>query len=591
MQYYNTTTQYTISPHALSILTDLRKRRNFNVNQYIELKCKLLNSYMRQSKLKTCIVAVSGGVDSAIVLALCKHASTLTNSPIQNIIPVCLPATNTYGVVNQTDLQLKATELCNLLDLNLNIINMNGNNSIINSIEDNIASEFKMCGSAWAKGQLVPYARTPVLYYLTSLYTDINEPAIIIGTTNRDEGAYLGYVGKASDGMVDVQLISDLHKSEVYQVAYALNIPESIITATPTGDMYDNRSDEQVFGASYDCVELFILLQTIGTLEDFNNLINDNEYNHIFFQNINDLHEYNKHKYNVGSPAVHLDIMPSGIANGWKPDFALKYKNNMLDIGNVCKPGFISPVQLNDTVARTFEYNYYRKNLPLNKNKLVSNVGPIIKLDNIITEDLNQLLLSIFDRNPKLESNVHGKITNNTYNGSERVSWYSVHLADLLWEYLEENIPHLIVNDGSVQFSAYIDNKTYRAVGINPLMRFIGYKDGGMLVPHYDYPYIDKNYKSMYSLIIYLTDNTTGKTRFHKEDEFPFSFEDWDYNEAVQFNEVCVPENFMFENTPQKLSIIMFPHFMLHDCMPVINESKVIIRTDVMYEEIKFSGN
>lgn len=591
MQYYNTTTQYSISLHALSILTDLRNRRNFNVTQYIELKCKLLNSYMRQSKLKTCIVAVSGGVDSAIVLALCKHAATLANSPILNIIPVCLPATDTYGVVNQTDLQLKANELCNSLKLNLTIINMNSNNSIIDTIENNISSELKMCGSTWAKGQLIPYARTPILYYMTSLYTDINEPAIIIGTTNRDEGAYLGYVGKASDGMVDVQLISDLHKSEVYQIAYALNIPESIITATPTGDMYDNRSDEQVFGASYDFVELFILLQTIGTLKDFDNLINDSEYNPVFFQNINNLHEYNKHKYNVGSPAVHLDIMPSGILNGWKPDFSLKYKNNMLDAGNVCKPGFISPVPLNDIVARTFEYNYYRRTPLLNKSKEVSSVGPIIKLDNIITEDLNNLLLSIFDKNLKLESNVHGKITNDTYNGSERVSWYSVHLADLLWEYLEENIPQLIVNDGNVQFSNYIDYKTYRAVGINPLMRFIGYKDGGMLVPHYDYPYIAKDYKSMYSLIIYLTDNTTGKTRFHKEDEFPFSFEDWEYDKAVQFNEVCVAENFMFENTPQKLSIIMFPHFMLHDCMPVINESKVIIRTDVMYEEIKFSGN
>lgn len=591
MQHYNSTTQYTLSNKAYALLTKLRSRRKFNVNQYIQLKCELLNSYMRKSNLKTCVIAVSGGIDSAIVLALCKHASTLANSPILNIIPVCLPATNTYGVVNQTELQVKANELCHALNLSLTTIDMNGDISIINAIETNINEHLKMCGSTWAKGQLIPYARTPVLYYITSLYTDMQEPAIIVGTTNRDEGAYLGYVGKASDGMVDVQLISDLHKSEVYQVAHALNVPESIINAIPTGDMYDNRNDEQVFGASYDAVELFLLLHTIGTIDDYNYLINDTEYNTVFYKNISDLHEYNKHKYNVGSPAVHLNIMPSGIGNGWLPDFSLKYKANMFDIGNVCKPGFISPVPFNDIVAKTFEFNYHRRKLPANNNKVVSTVGSIIKIDNIISEDLNQFLLSIFDRSPKLESNVHGRVTEETYNGSERVSWYSVHLADLLWEYLEENIPQLIVNNGSMQVSEYIDNKIYRAVGINPLMRFIGYKTEGMLVPHYDYPYIDKNYKSMYSLIVYLTNNTTGKTRFHKEDEFPSSFEDWSYNEAIRFNEVCNEEDFIFENTPQKLSILMFPHFMLHDCMPVINETKVIIRTDVMYEEIKFSGN
>ncbi len=37
-----------------------------------------------------------------------------------------------------------------------------------------------------------------------------------MGTGNQDEDGYLGYFCKAGDGCVDIQLIADLHKSEVW---------------------------------------------------------------------------------------------------------------------------------------------------------------------------------------------------------------------------------------------------------------------------------------------------------------------------------------------------------------------------------------
>src|SRR5207248_2394753 len=35
------------------------------------------------------------------------------------------------------------------------------------------------------------------------------------------------------------------------------------------------------------------------------------------FGNLEDLHNYNAHKYRVGSPAVHLDVLESGVPEGW----------------------------------------------------------------------------------------------------------------------------------------------------------------------------------------------------------------------------------------------------------------------------------
>ncbi len=179
----------------------------------------------------------------------------------------------------------------------------------------------KSSGEDWAIGQLGPYSRTPVLYYTTSLLNQEGYGAIICGTTNKDEGAYLGYVGKASDGMVDLQLISDIHKSEVYQVARELDIPESILKVTPSGDMYDNRTDETVFGASYDFVELYLNYLNLPDhqkKELIDSLNQESKEQFDFYaKNLENLHKYNLHKYMAKSPAIHLDLFDSSVKGGW----------------------------------------------------------------------------------------------------------------------------------------------------------------------------------------------------------------------------------------------------------------------------------
>jgi NAD+ synthase len=50
--------------------------------------------------------------------------------------------------------------------------------------------------------------------------------------------------------------IADLMKSEVYQLAEYLKVPNSILIAAPTDGLFgDDRSDEDQIGASYDELE------------------------------------------------------------------------------------------------------------------------------------------------------------------------------------------------------------------------------------------------------------------------------------------------------------------------------------------------
>lgn len=318
MKVYNEQSDKNISEQLKSILEKIREKRNFNVNEYIEQKSNLLNIYMNKYGLKACVVAISGGIDSAVVLAIVKKASEKEKSPIEKIIPMLLPIMQSTGVTNQSEATSRGKELCEKLKLQPYIVDLTSiNNEIRNSLEPVIGIK----GEDWAIGQLGPYSRTPVLYYTTSLLNQAGFGAIVCGTTNKDEGAYLGYVGKASDGMVDVQIISDIHKSEVYQVARKLEIPKSIIEVTPSGDMYDNRTDETVFGASYDFVELYLNYLNMEDSEKvrlMNSLDKKSKKQFEFYsKNLENLHRYNLHKYIAKSPAVHLDLYDSSVKGGW----------------------------------------------------------------------------------------------------------------------------------------------------------------------------------------------------------------------------------------------------------------------------------
>lgn len=319
MKVYNKQSKQPISDELVNIIDIIRKKKKFNAKTYIEEKSNLLNIYMSKSRLDTCVVAISGGIDSAIVLGIVNHAYKKSNSPIKKIIPLLLPILKSTGVTNQKCATDRGEELCKKLNLKPYIIDLTSiNNQIRNTIEPILGID----GEDWAIGQLGPYSRTPILYYTTSLLNQVEFRPIICGTTNRSEGTYLGYIGKASDGMVDVQVISDIYKSEVYKVAEELKIPKSIIGVAPNGDMYDNRTDEEVFGASYDFVELYLEYLNMPKSKQQEILFNLSEdalkqFN-FYATNLENLHKYNSHKYLSKSPAVHLDLWDSSVPNGWE---------------------------------------------------------------------------------------------------------------------------------------------------------------------------------------------------------------------------------------------------------------------------------
>ena len=79
---------------------------------------------------------------------------------------------------------------------------------------------------------------------------------LVAGTGNKVEDFGVGFFTKYGDGGVDVSPIADLLKSQVYRLAEALGVSESIRAAAPTDGLWDGeRTDEEQMGASYPELE------------------------------------------------------------------------------------------------------------------------------------------------------------------------------------------------------------------------------------------------------------------------------------------------------------------------------------------------
>jgi NAD+ synthase len=88
--------------------------------------------------------------------------------------------------------------------------------------------------------------------------------ALVLGTENKTEH-YLGYFTRFGDEASDIEPLRALYKTEVYQLAGHLGIPEGIRRAAPTAGLWPGQTDEGQFGFTYqDADEILYGLYEAG---------------------------------------------------------------------------------------------------------------------------------------------------------------------------------------------------------------------------------------------------------------------------------------------------------------------------------------
>jgi NAD+ synthase len=246
------------------MINDCEKTAEY-IGSWIEERAK-------EAHAKRLVLGISGGIDSALVAAICKRHTHL------DVIGVLMPCQSSPSSIER-GMELVTTFNIDYLMVDLEVPFLSIRQQVWFGIgwNSNIRDKAK---SNEALGALRSCLRAPTLDYVGKVYD-----GIIVGTGNRDEDEVTRYFQKRGDGCVDISPIAKLHKSEVYQLAAHLGVPESILKATPSADLWGpdaGQEDEKQLGLSYAEVEWGIQTAEAysgGTRkEDFEKALNNGEF-------------------------------------------------------------------------------------------------------------------------------------------------------------------------------------------------------------------------------------------------------------------------------------------------------------------------
>lgn len=208
------------------------------------------------------------------------------------------------------------------------------------------------------------------------------------------------------------------------------------------------------------------------------------------------------------------------------------------------------------------------------------------KIDNIFSKEELKILKSTMENISWIPVGIDGILKNYKNGdkiGSYRASCFEEKLAQNLWLKIKNYFPTIreMKKDSPTNWD---NHKLWKPTGINPLFRFIKYGNNCNLVPHYDDSFIyNENKKTLSTFVIYLTENNTGHTRFLNDPQEKLPLTERNYED--QFFKPK-NEDIKLISKPITNTGIIFDHRILHDCEPVINETKIIIRTDIIYEKV-----
>lgn len=193
--------------------------------------CFGVQEYAKKSGFKKFVVAVSGGIDSALVLALLR----LGLKDLQQIEAIYMPSI--HSSAQSYDL---SKDLCDRLGIPLHYFPI----KFIHSVMQNNFSENLRSPLVGLTDENIQSRLRGLILMTRSNQTG----AMVVNTSNKSELA-VGYSTLYGDSVGAISIIGDLYKSEVYQLSKTINqsfgllIPDEIIQREPTAELRDNQKD------------------------------------------------------------------------------------------------------------------------------------------------------------------------------------------------------------------------------------------------------------------------------------------------------------------------------------------------------------
>lgn len=193
----------------------------------------ILTDFVRETAynahVKGAVVGISGGIDSAVIVKLCADAL----GP-ENVLAVFMPT----DVTPKADYE-QTRSMCQMWNVRYEVVNIQ---SAVDAFDRMLIQEGD---DPLQKGNIMARCRMIVLYDKAK-----RDRRLVYGTTNRSE-LFMGYMTKFGDGAEDVTPMYDLYKTQVWELAEILGVPQEIIDKTPTAGLWEGQTDEDEMGITY----------------------------------------------------------------------------------------------------------------------------------------------------------------------------------------------------------------------------------------------------------------------------------------------------------------------------------------------------
>lgn len=231
-----------------------------SINEKRELRkiISLFKSVQKKSKSSKIVIGLSGGVDSTTTLYLLKKSYKT-----KDIFAVYMPYST--KLISIFDRQLnkikKIIKKTRIPKKNFFVVPLKKPaDNIIDRMKtlgkkglDKLICEIKECFTCpntdylnkVRVGNMMARLRMLTLFDIAK---KIN--ALVCGTENKSE-QLLGYFTRFGDAASDIEPISHLYKTQVYELARYLKVPKIVIDAAPTAGLWDGQTDENELGFTY----------------------------------------------------------------------------------------------------------------------------------------------------------------------------------------------------------------------------------------------------------------------------------------------------------------------------------------------------
>lgn len=197
-----------------------------------------ISKQISDSGLKGSVVAVSGGLDSAVTLAL--SAKALAGHRVSAITMPEKDITPKSDITDAIEVAQMFGVTCDVIDITPVI------QSIYSALPNYDQADLVSAGNVKARVRMI------VNYYYANRLG-----RMVVGSGNKSE-LLTGYFTKYGDGAADLFPLGDLYKTQVRQLARHLGLPRRIVEKVPSARLWPGQSTEGELGIKYELLDLVL---------------------------------------------------------------------------------------------------------------------------------------------------------------------------------------------------------------------------------------------------------------------------------------------------------------------------------------------